>query len=177
MSESSIQQKLLYHGDVDTFVQLWKRALDYACSITVEYVSGQSTKVQKQSLAAVILFGNTTDTAYLEENYECFALHYDQFKNNNARCWNALELEEMNLFMQNVTKRDQWVLAQRSVYYLFYFEGCDHILGDDISQHPNKALLAMACLNTHYIEDKKNDTSKLLSAVQRATKISFVNAK
>jgi len=35
----------------------------------------------------------------------------------------------------------------------------------------------MACLNKHYIEDKKNDTSKLLSAVQRATKISFVNAK
>ena len=35
----------------------------------------------------------------------------------------------------------------------------------------------MAHLNTHYIEDKKNDTSKLLSAVQRATKISFVNAK
>ena len=27
MSELSIQQKLLYHGDVDTFVQLWKRAL------------------------------------------------------------------------------------------------------------------------------------------------------
>ena len=111
MSELSIQQNLLYHGDVDTFVQLWKRALDYACSITVEYVSGQSTKVQKQSLAVVILFGNTTDTAYLEENYECFASHYDQFKNNNARCWNALELEEMNLFMQNVMKQDQWVLA------------------------------------------------------------------
>ena len=73
MSESSIQQKLRYNGDVDTFVQLWKRALDYAGAITVEYFSGQSTKAQKQSLAAVILFGNATDTAYLEENYECFA--------------------------------------------------------------------------------------------------------
>ena len=177
MSESSIQQKLRYNGDVDTFVQLWKRALDYAGAITVEYFSGQSTKAQKQSLAAVILFGNTTDTAYLEENYEIFASHYDQFKNDNARCWNALELEEMNLFMQNVMKQDQWVLAQSSVYDLFYFEGCDHILGDDISQHQDKALLAMAHLNTHYIEDKKNDTSKLLSAVQSATKISFVNAK
>ena len=177
MSESSIQQKLRYSGDVDTFVQLWKRALDYAGAITVEYFSGQSTKAQKQSLAAVILFGNATDTAYLEENYEMFASHYDQFNNDNARCWNALELEEMNSFMQNVTKRDQWVLALRSVYNLFNFEGCDHILGDEIGQHPNKASLAMARLNAHYIEDKKNDTSKLLSAVQRATKISFVNAK
>jgi hypothetical protein len=79
----------------------------------------------------------------------------------------------MNSFMQNVTKRDQWVLAQRSVYNLFDFEGCDHILGDEIGQHPNKASLAMARLDAHYIEDKKNDTSKLLSAVQRATKISF----
>jgi hypothetical protein len=79
--------------------------------------------------------------------------------------------------MQNVTKRDQWVLVQRSVYNLFDFEGCDHILGDEIGHNPNKASLAMARLNAHYIEDKKNDTSKLLSAVQRATKISFVNAK